>query len=274
MPLGDSQLLVALFAHPDDEFAAFPWIDAAVRTGREVHCIWVTDGGWGGQDVVRRRNESIGVLRSFGVAEGAMHFLGERHGIRDGELYLMMDEARVALAAVLARLPSNARWLVPAWEGGHHDHDALHLLALELAGGATAQLFQYPLYNGAGLSGPLFRVLHPLPDNGPSIPIGTRLLQRLRYVLQCVRYRSQWKSFVGLLPFYILAMFRRHPFVVQAVIPERAMQRPHPGKSLYERRGGPSWEAFRSAVGRASRADAASQVVGIYPEHVPARSDQ
>lgn len=248
MHIDSKRPLLALFAHPDDEFAVYPWIEAAVASKRLVHCAWITDGGWGGQDVVRRRHESVRVLASLGVPSECMHFLGERFDIRDGELHHAADRARLVLEELAAQLPSGAEWLIPAWEGGHQDHDALHLLAISCAERYAADLYQYPLYNGAGLPGPLFRVLHALPQNGGQFTIETPISQRLSCVLRCFRYRSQWRSFVGLLPFYGLAMLRRHPFVVQAVNADRTNERPHDGKVLYERRGGPSWEAVRAAL--------------------------
>lgn len=239
--------LVALFAHPDDEFAVFPWIEQAIRSGQPVHCIWMTNGGWGGQSISRRREESVKVLRRLGVTREMMHFLGEQDSIPDGQLHRLMDRARDALRVALPRLPKNAWWLIPAWEGGHQDHDACHLLAIETVAPGTP-LFQYPLYNGLGLPGPVFRTLSPLRSNGPTcdVPIGWK--HRILYPIYCLGYRSQWKSFVGLLPFYALRMLQRRPFRIQPVEPAATRRRPHAGKLLYERRGGPSWEEFQSEV--------------------------
>jgi LmbE family N-acetylglucosaminyl deacetylase len=35
-----------------------------------------------------------------------------------------------------------------AWEGGHHDHHAAHLVALAFAAGRGARCFEVPLYTG------------------------------------------------------------------------------------------------------------------------------
>lgn len=244
--------LVALFAHPDDEFAVFPWIEQARRSGQPVHCIWMTDGGWGGQSISRRREESAKALERLGVAREAMHFLGEQNALRDGQLHRSLDRAGEALRNAHASLPKDAWWLIPAWEGGHQDHDACHLLAIETCREGTA-LFQYPLYNGRGLPGPLFRTMSPLRSNGPTydVPIGWK--QRVVYPLYCLGYRSQWKSFLGLLPFYALRMLQPRPFRIQSVEPAATWFRPHEGKLLYERRGGPSWEEFRSEVQNGGR---------------------
>ena len=239
--------LVALFAHPDDEFAVFPWLEHAIRNGQSVHCIWMTDGGWGGQSTARRQQESAKVLLRLGVARDALHFLGEQNSLRDGELHRFMDRARDALRATLPSLPQNAWWLIPAWEGGHQDHDACHLIAIETCPSGTP-LFQYSLYNGRGLPGPLFKTMSPLRSNGPTYDLPIALRHRLLYPLYCLGYRSQWKSFLGLLPFYALRMLQRRPFRIQAVVPTAIRCRPHEGKLLYERRGGPSWEEFHSEV--------------------------
>lgn len=239
--------LVALLAHPDDEFAIFPWLRAAVRAGRDVRCVWLTDGGGGGQSVERRRLESIAVLTGLGLERSQLHFVGEDCGIPDGKLHLHLDTVVERLSQTVA---NEAELLLPAWEGGHHDHDASHLVGIELSRGSAMTLRQYSLYHGEGLKGPWFKVLSPLPANGPSQWATTGMAERLGYVACCLKYRSQWKSFVGLLPFYAWRMRRGDAFVLQPVKPERTAQRPHPGALLYERRGGPSWEKFAELTRR------------------------
>ncbi|MGS1076555.1 PIG-L deacetylase family protein [Pseudoxanthomonas beigongshangi] len=236
--------LVVVMAHPDDEFAVFPWLEAACRERRNVHCCWLTNGGWGGQDIDRRRAESTAVLRTIGVPPEAMHFIGERLEIPDGELHLRLDQVVPALRELLETLPEAIEVLVPAWEGGHQDHDATQLAAAAASHGGKARLRQFSLYHGAGLSGPWFRVLAPLAENGPSSGLPLGLFSRIKCIFRCTRYPSQWKSFLGLLPFYGLKMFARRPFVLQDVNFSRTAQRPHQGKLLYERRTALTWEAF------------------------------
>ena len=233
--------LVALLAHPDDEFAIFPWLLAALRDGRDVRCVWLTSGGWGGQSVERRRNESIAVLTGLGLAPSSLYFLGEEMEIPDGDLYLHLDDVVERLKHTV---PTESELLVPAWEGGHHDHDAAHLIGIGLATHLSLVLRQYPLYQGEGLKGPWFKVLSPLPANGPIQFAVTSLAERLRYVRLCLSYRSQWKSFLGLLPFYAWRMRRADAFTLQPVDQQRTAHKPHLGALLYERRGGPSWQIF------------------------------
>lgn len=248
MPSEPHTALLVFFGHPDDEFAVFPWLTRGVKDGQDVHCFWLTDGGWGGQDVVRRRNESIRVLSAIGIPLRNMHFVGETLALRDGSLYRHLDVAIEHVIAWARGLPAVAEILLPAWEGGHHDHDAGHLLGLAVASEVGAVASQYSLYHGAGLTGPWFRVLSPLPANGPARTIRTTVLQRAKCVLRCLQYRSQWKSFAGLLPFYVLRLLRTNAFVLQETSFARTAERPHEGALLYERRGGPAWSEFAAAT--------------------------
>ena len=240
----DTGPLLFLLAHPDDEFGVFAWIERALADGRQVRCVWMTDGGWGGQDIQRRQRESQNVLSAMGVPRQAMDFLGAEHGFADGDLCNCLDALVEALCARYRDL-APSQILVPAWEGGHPDHDASHLAGLALAARTSSEVLQYGLYQGENLPGPVFRVLAPLPANGPHRTIAVSARQRLRYITACFGFRSQWKSFLGLLPFYALKLsFCRYPFVLQPVQDGRTAQRPHPGPLLYERRGGPSFEQF------------------------------
>jgi LmbE family N-acetylglucosaminyl deacetylase len=240
--------LVAVFAHPDDEFAVFPWLRRAVGQGRQVQMVWLTDGGWGGQDTARRRAESVDVLTGMGLDEASMHFCGMEWAIPDGGLHSRLHTVMPPLLERLGEAGAGGEVLMPAWEGGHQDHDASHLAGIQLAQARGARMSQYSLYHGEGLTGPWFKVLSPLQANGPADVLPTTLQERLNCAALCLRYRSQWKSFLGLLPFYLLRMLRRDAFVRQAVDSQRTAQPPHAGALLYERRGEPSWQDFATAT--------------------------
>ena len=242
--------LVVLFAHPDDEFAVFPVLRSALREGRPLSCVWLTDGGWGGQNMEQRRRESIAVLAGLGLPEAAMRFLGQEWQVPDGALHQHLDRVIPALVEALAESCRDGEVLVPAWEGGHQDHDACHLAGIALARSARARLRQFPLYHGAGLPGPWFRVLDPLPANGPVDVQPTRPGERLGDALRCLGYASQWRSFIGLLPFYLWRMRRTDAFGLQDVAMARTAGPAHEGRVLYERRGGPTWSGFAEATSR------------------------
>lgn len=242
----DKRLLL-VFAHPDDEFAVFPWIECAVREGSEVHAAWLTDGGWGGQDIGIRQRESVAVLESLGMRQDCMHFLGAQLGIEDGRLHASLGAATDALLELAAGMAAT-ELMAPAWEGGHQDHDAAHLAACAVARRMRFPAWEYSLYHGRGLPGPLFTVLSLVPRGGIVEDMRTTPRQRWSYVRQCLRYRSQVKSFVGLLPFYALRLCRARAFKRRAISHEATALRPHEGRLLYERRAGLSWNEFAAAT--------------------------
>ncbi|WAC63035.1 PIG-L family deacetylase [Pseudoxanthomonas sp. SL93] len=254
MPSDRSAVLLAVFAHPDDEFAIFPWIEHAVREGIEVHAVWLTDGGWGGQDIVRRQQESVGVLKALGVKRENMHFEGARLEIADGDLYRSLEPVTDAILTLARRL-GRVEVMAPAWEGGHQDHDAAHLVGLSLIQATGATGWEYSLYNGYRLPGPMFNVLSPIPRQDEVQTLRTSLRQRLECIFRCLRFRSQWKSFLGLLPLYTWKLLRADAFVRRPIRPELTSSRPHAGALLYERRTGLSWDAFaaETAAFRAAR---------------------
>lgn len=244
----DNRLAIAVFAHPDDEIGLYPWLQAVRAQHRRVVCIWLTDGGWGGQDIERRCDESRRVLSRLGLDVADMHFVGASLGIPDGGLHLRLGAAVEWLLHRFQAVSVDTPLWIPAWEGGHPDHDAAHLAGQALARERGLSPMQYSLYQGKGLRGPWFRVATPIAENGPPQTIALSIGERMRCILRCFSYRSQWKSFVGLLPFYALRLCHPTPFVLQPARWMRTAQRPHSGAMLYERRGGPAWSEFAAAT--------------------------
>jgi LmbE family N-acetylglucosaminyl deacetylase len=239
---------VFLFAHPDDEFGVFAEIEAVCAAGRRALCIYLTDGALAGHYSERRNEESLRVLRKLGVRADDVAFLGCQLGVPDGRLANHLPKVSAGIDAIVdARQPFN-RVYMPAWEGGHQDHDAAHLLGLALALKHGAIAFQFPLYHGAGLPGILFRVLAPLPQNGAVItrPIGWRA--RGAYLGHCLSYPSQWKTWVGLLPFVLIDYVVSGTQKLQHANAARVREPPHAGRQLYERRGFCTWEEFAAST--------------------------
>jgi LmbE family N-acetylglucosaminyl deacetylase len=239
-----------LFAHQDDEFGVFQRIADCRAQGLRVACAYFTDGATPTATAAQRNLESLAVLRQLGVAPDDVHFAGQQLGIGDAQLP--------------QHLPNAARWLerwldgyaevdalhVTAWEGGHHDHDALHALAVTVAArrGLLARTWQYSLYQAAGLPGPLFRVLAPLPQNGPARTWTIPWRARLTYLRHCLSYPSQRVTWIGLFPFVLLHYLVHGVQALQPVDPARLAQRPHPGPLYYEKRRFFSWDRMVQAL--------------------------
>jgi hypothetical protein len=241
--------LVVLLPHPDDEFALFPFLREAVGEGRTVHLVWMTDGGAGGVAPERRSEESRAALAASGLQAVQCTFLGMTHSLPDGRLHQHLGRAREALAEWFATLDGPTEVWMPAWEGGHQDHDATHALGRAVSSGRATRISQYPTYNGAGRSGAMFRVLSPLPSMEVVERRVLGFAESLRLIASCLHYRSQWRSFLGLLPMIILHLivFRR-PMVLCAIDPASPLVRPHPEPLLYERRTPWRWDDLQSAL--------------------------
>jgi LmbE family N-acetylglucosaminyl deacetylase len=244
-----------LFAHQDDEFGVFQRIADCRRQGLRVACAYLTDGVTTTADSARRNAESRAVLARLGVDAADIAFAGEALGIGDARLPLHLDAAARWIGNWLDGFGDIDSLHVTAWEGGHHDHDALHALAVVAAQqrGLLGRTWQYSLYQAAGLPGPLFRVLAPLPDNGPARTWALPWAARRAYLRHCLSYPSQRGTWVGLFPFVLLHYLLHGTQALQPVDPARLAQRPHPGPLYYEKRRFFTWEEMAERL-RAWRA--------------------
>lgn len=252
MPTDSSTpLALFLFPHQDDEFGVFYQIEQERRAGRRVFCIYVTDGSTTAAPL-RRNAESLAVLQRLGVARDDILFIGQDLGIADGFLHHFVEALAEWLNAFIVSHPEIVSCYIPAWEGGHPDHDLLHAITLQLP--AMQKRFdmvrQFSLYHGQGYSGPMFRVLSPLPGNGPVQRQTVGWGDRLRYLRLCLAYPSQWRSWVGLFPFVCLHYLLDGAQQLQPVDDKRLAKRPHAGSLYYERRAFLDWPTLRAAIDR------------------------
>lgn len=228
-----------LFAHQDDEYGVFPLLDQLAARGERVEAVYLTSGTLDGRRSERRNRESVEVLARFGITADHIHFTGADANFPDGRLYQHVEDGAGATMALLGNTGAPSRIFAPAWEGGHQDHDAAHIIACYLAGkfACLDASRQFPLYHGQGLPGILWHTFTPLPDNGAVESFPINWPQRFRYLRYGLRYRSQWSTWVGLYPMYALYLLTRGRQYLQPLNLARLRQRPHAGVCLYERRG-------------------------------------
>lgn len=215
-----------VFAHQDDEVAIATRIAREVAAGARVVCAFLTDGG----APAVRDAESRAVLASLGVRD--IVFVG----LPDGTLVEHLEEAYRALEGIDAD-----EIVTLAWEGGHQDHDAAHLVALALATARGVRCLEFPLYHGKGVPRPFFRVMSPLRRGEVT---RLRIAEVIRSAMLCWRYPSQRRTWLGL----FWQMLARRGEVVCEASAERVRHRPHRGRLLYERRFGFPWERFAAAA--------------------------
>ncbi|HEY0141803.1 MAG TPA: PIG-L family deacetylase [Thermoanaerobaculia bacterium] len=223
-----------VFAHQDDEVAMATRILDALRGGDTVSCAYLTDGATRRAPAPVRDQETRDVLQRLGVDLARVHFLGSRHGIADGKLHEHLDDA---LQLLEARVPEKVDEVITlAWEGGHHDHDCAHLVALAFATRRGVAVHEMPMYHGHRLPGPFFRTLTPLRVGGGWNSRAIRFRDGLHIALLCRFYRSQRRTWLGLLPEALLRLSLGRKEWSRPVDPRRVDARPHEGPLFYERR--------------------------------------
>jgi LmbE family N-acetylglucosaminyl deacetylase len=231
-----------LFAHQDDEFGVFHLMTECLRQGMRVACAYLTRGP--GTLGARRNAETRRVLAKLGVAEEAIAFAGDALGIDDATLPARLDPAAEWIASWMGSMGPVELICVPAWEGGHHDHDALHAISVDVAQrlGLASCLRQYALYNRKNCAGPFFKVLSPLSANGAVYSTVIPWRARLGYLRLCLSYPSQLLTWIGLFPFVLLHYTLRGTQTLQPVEQRRTTERPHEGTLYYEHRQFYRWE--------------------------------
>jgi len=245
---------VFIFAHPDDEFGCFESIRSAAEAGDRVECYYLTDGGYRGQSTAIRKRETLSVLQRLGIVAENVRFVGLECNLPDGVLYECENMSRAA--DVVYKSLKNMRDIegvyAPAWEGGHQDHDAAFVVACKVADTLPSRprVWQYPLYNGYGLTGSFFNVMKPLLSNGDVTKFSIPLYLRFKYLRFCLSYRSQWKTWIGLFPFVFIKLLFDGKYCLQLAVCPKKFERPHSGALLYERRRMARFEDVSSGVSR------------------------
>jgi LmbE family N-acetylglucosaminyl deacetylase len=227
-----------VFAHQDDEVAAAARMLEQRRRGDELWCVYLTDGAFGTPADIRNR-ESVRALASLGVAQSFFLTYG------DGTLHEHAPAALAELDARFATVPFDEIGCL-AWEGGHQDHDASHLVALAFALRRGLEAYEVPLYNGRGTRGALFRVMSPVGEGWERRRL--RGLDALRIASMARFYPSQRRTWIGLSPGLIVRVVLLRQTFVRRAEPSRVQRRPHAGRLYYERRFGVSRDAFTRAT--------------------------
>ena len=235
-----------IFAHQDDECGCFFELHRLVARGDKVLVVYLTSGTPDGNTSHLRDSESINILVKLGVPSSNIYFLGSQEGIPDGKLSSHLEGAFQSVLNLIgySRLPQRLYFL--AWEGGHQDHDAAHLIGLALGKrlGILENCFQFPLYTGHNLPSIFFKLFAPLPDNGAKNLSRISWRQRFEFLSYCLCYPSQKKTWLGLFPFFLFHYLFSGTQIFQPVSLLRIMQQPHTGRLLYERRGFYSYQKF------------------------------
>jgi LmbE family N-acetylglucosaminyl deacetylase len=237
-----SSALLCVFAHQDDECGIAARIVRECQSGRRVVCAFLTDGAARAAASVRDQ-ESRSVLTSLGVRNEDIFFLGSTHGVPDGALSEHLEASLDRLERTVDAC-GVGEVLTLAWEGGHQDHDAAHLVAAAFAQRHRVRCRAFPLYRGDRYG--LVRVMSPIRRDGQRTRLTLR--EALRVSTLGWRYRSQRTTWMGLFgeSFLKLVVLRRE--VLHDVDPSRLREPPCARPLYYERRFRFPWERFAASA--------------------------
>lgn len=137
---GASGGVLFVMPHHDDEVFCAACISHALRARRPVRILWATAGGLAPAGRRRREGEAVARLLGLGPADSLSLGLPDQ-GVLDH-----LDELGDAVGAML---PGVADVYVPAYEGGHPDHDAVNLVAARLCT-PVARVYEFAEYRRLG----------------------------------------------------------------------------------------------------------------------------
>jgi LmbE family N-acetylglucosaminyl deacetylase len=219
------QVVVFVFAHQDDEIAFVSRIRLVVARGDRVICVCLTDGA-AVVDAATRDAESRLVLGRLGVEDFRVAPAGQR--IVDATLPDHLEEGLRFLESAIDEVDEV---VTLAWEGGHQDHDAAHVVAAVFARRRGVPCLEMPLYTADGVAEPLFRVNHPVGDGWLERRLSRR--EAMANIVLSRFYPSQRKTWLVLAPMYLVGKPRE---LIRAADLRRVFAPPHPLPLLYERR--------------------------------------
>ncbi|MHB9111771.1 MAG: PIG-L deacetylase family protein [Thermoleophilia bacterium] len=239
-----------LFAHHDDEFFIAVIMRRLAAARLPLAAVWLTHGGLHGN---RREAESRRAMELIGVEPSSQYFLR----LPDGHALDNLEEIIMRLSRLL-RVLKPASVFVPAFEGGHPDHDTAQLAAAAAirrmsqvssdravedepaaVSHATSHiqrptLYEFPLYNRAAAR--LLRVGQFIPGTTEVRHTPVKLRDRLLKQRLAVIFRSQraiiW-PLTGLRGGPMMVHVKGEPYRRVPASRDYTV-RPHPGRLAYE----------------------------------------
>ena len=229
---------VFFLAHCNDEFGIYEDIRIHVVKKIPFHIAYLTSSNLNKVNSNIRENESLSALKMLGVKRSQVSFIGNKLSIPDLALKDHLINAFIRCKLLIKKLNNVNTIYTHAYEGGHPDHDALNFLCSKLILTSKSKIvgWQFPLYCGPGLIGPLFYLFKPLKSNGKVTKKIIKAANIRLYLKLIFIYKSQFRTFFGLFPFYLMHMIFIKNAIAQRINPIRNYSKPHKGKLLYERR--------------------------------------
>jgi hypothetical protein len=214
--------------HYDDEVFAIPKIRDDIANGNTPVFIFFMSS-------TLRSLESLKLLSSLGVSRDNVILLGEKLNVPDGSLLNFLPNFYQELLKFFETKNNDIEIICPAYEGGHHDHDAISLLGRALANKWNCMLLEFFLYHGYGTRGKIYFVSSYLFSE-QKINFRYSLKDWLALLKVPMIYKSQMSAMLGLWPFLILQSIFK-PLVLRVSTGQSLMINMHSQVPLYERWG-------------------------------------
>lgn len=240
---------IFLFPHQDDEVGILQKIVDEIKEGSEVFCLYFTRASNSHKNSIRN-SESLNVLMSYGVKKENIIFVGQMLDIEDKKLHQHVLTTKHWLDSWFISHSYISNIYVPAWEGGHPDHDCLNAVAATFLNNSRLKgnVWQFPLYNARNCPPYLYRIQSPLTENGEITKTSIGFKNRIRFIRSCLGYPSEVSAWIGLFPFFFFNYLILGKQNLQLIKSSQFGVRPHDGRLYYEIRKFGAWEQVRVAV--------------------------
>ena len=241
---------VFFFAHPDDEFGAFEKIRRLKKEKKRCLFVYCTKTK---KIFQRRKNESLKVLSFLGVTDDETVFFSDIVEIQDGKAYENVKVLFRLISNIIKSLPKLVKVFIPAFEGGHQDHDLLHgIVCIAVQKHQLhCEISVMHLYNNWNCNIIFFKVFNVIERKRKVITkLHISRKNQILYIIFCFMYLSQWRTWVGLLPFaslhYLFVCYEAHVLLDKQNV-SHIWSRPHKNLLLYEKRGNCTFEKVQEA---------------------------
>jgi LmbE family N-acetylglucosaminyl deacetylase len=228
---------IVLLPHQDDEIGILGELESA-KIKHRIIFLFLTSGDVKKNFSVIRNKESLSVLNFFGYKSEDIYFLSKYTKVRDTNLIFNIN---ITLSEIfnVVKLNNVENIYYPAWEGGHEDHDACHILAIGIQKATKKKInfFQFPLYNGFSPNLFRFKLFNPIPSSRFWRKTNISLYNRFKLLYVIFFYKSQFKTWVGLYPFFVLNILFFSKQYTKKISNFGSISKPHSTDILfYERR--------------------------------------
>jgi hypothetical protein len=203
----DGKLLI-LLAHPDDEIFILPFLS---KVQVKTFFVYLTNNSrYFSADRSAELNESI---QSFQTRGHDFQIEKLNKPCRDGFCFLDLSEEHFRQIDNFIKTNNVTRIATLALEGGHQDHDVTSLFSRKLAIFNRIDLIEFASYRKPHKN--LFSLAVMKPQKKGVLISFSRLEVIHRVLSLTLLYKSQWRTWLGLLPF-ILYRYSCFPFYSEA----------------------------------------------------------